>query len=62
MSEWTFCKFVTCQNGLLQNCHMSEWTFAELSHVRMEFCKIFISQNGLLQNFHLSEWTDFLQR
>ena len=47
----------TCQNGLLQNWHLSEWTFAKLALVRMDFCKIGTCQNGLLQNWHLSEWT-----
>ena len=46
---------VTSQNGLLQNCHLSEWTFAELSLVRIDFCRIVIYQNEPLLNCHLSE-------
>ena len=46
---------VSCQNN--GSCHLSEWTFVELSLVRMDFCRNVTCQNGLLQNCHLSEWT-----
>ena len=34
--KWTFA----------MNCHLSEWTFARLSLVRMDFCRIVTCQNG----------------
>ena len=37
---------VSCQNN--GSCHLSEWTFVELSLVRMDFCRIVTCQNGPL--------------
>ena len=57
---WAACicqnfEVVRCQKS--GSCHMSEWTFVELSLVRMDFCRTVTCQNGLLQNCHMSEWT-----
>ena len=42
------CRINNSNNARLWICHLFEWAFVELSHIRMDFCRIEKCQNQLL--------------